>query len=68
MNPLSTIAEVAGETQALLDQINDIEATIARIEAEAPRQISLAYRHTLQSLESRRGMFEEELAAMPRPE
>ncbi len=48
--------------RAVLDQINDIEATIARIEAEATDSASFGHRITLQSLEKRRDVFREELA------
>lgn len=54
--------------RAVLDQINDIEATIARIEAEAKDTSSFAYRMTLKSLENRREVFREELADVTRLE
>jgi len=47
--------------KAILDQINDIEATIVRIEAEAIDKTALAYRFTLQSLRNRQDKFREEL-------
>lgn len=48
--------------RAVLDQINDIEATIRRIEMEATDKSSAAYRMTIESLEGRREMFHEDLA------
>lgn len=48
--------------RAILDRINDVEATISRIEAEATAESSFAYRMSLRSLENRRDMLREELA------
>ena len=47
--------------RAVLDRINDIEATIARIEAEVQDRSSPVYLSAIQSLESRRVMLREEL-------
>jgi len=48
--------------RSVLDRLNDIDATIARLQAESTTESALAYRLTLQSLENRREMFLKELA------
>lgn len=48
--------------RAVLDRINDIEATISRIELESNGDLPLSTQLSLQSLESRRDMLREELA------
>lgn len=48
--------------RAVLDRINDVEATIAGIEARATSESALAYRLALSSLESRRDELREELS------
>lgn len=47
--------------RAVLDRLNDIEATISEIEGSATLEDAFAYRLTLQSLEKRRDALREEL-------
>ena len=47
--------------RAILDRLNDIEATISQVSRNAGAEPSLAIRLSLQSLESRRDMLREEL-------
>jgi hypothetical protein len=54
--------------RAVLDRINDIEATISRIELESKGDIPLSTQLSLQSLEGRRDMLREELALVTRSE
>ncbi len=54
--------------RAILDRINDIEATIAQITAQSTVESAFADRLTLQSLESRRDKFREELAEITKQE
>lgn len=54
--------------RAVLDRLNDIEATISRIEGNSSAENAFAYRLTLQSLENRREGLREELAEVTRRE
>jgi hypothetical protein len=52
--------------RAILDRLNDVEATIAQVERTAVAQRSLATRLSLRSLESRRDLLHEEMAEITR--
>lgn len=52
--------------RAILDRINDVEATISRISRSADKESAFAYRLTLESLENRRDELREELAELTR--
>jgi hypothetical protein len=54
--------------RAILDRINDVEATISRISREATDESAFAYRLTLESLENRRDELRSELAEATRHE
>lgn len=48
--------------RGVLDRLNDIEATIARLDGAGAAEVPLAYRLSVQSLEKRREELREELA------
>jgi len=52
--------------RAVLDRLNDIEATIERVGREASGTSPFAYRIALKSLENRRADLQEELAEITR--
>jgi hypothetical protein len=54
--------------QAVLDRLNDIEATIERVSREAKGESPFAFRMALKSLENRRADLREELAEITRRE
>lgn len=54
--------------RTILDRMNDIEATVARLEGQASEESAFAYQLSLQSLENRREMLREELADATRHE
>ena len=54
--------------RAILDRLNDVEATIARVQGVATAEDALAAQLTLQSLENRREMLRDELADVTQQE
>lgn len=56
------ICQAKPKRRVVLDRLNDIEATISRIEGNSTAENAFAYRLTIRSLENRRETLREELA------